>query len=105
MTKKIALHIPAIIEPNPSNQQTVLSTAAINTASPQLPVVGTGRASISAPVEDEEGGEERDEEEEAMKFISSEQLARNRLSKQGNLSPSSLLLTSFSPQRCRTWQC
>jgi U11/U12 small nuclear ribonucleoprotein SNRNP65 len=71
--RKIALHVPSKIQPRPPDVSAVVSTTTINVSS-QLP----GKSSRDEQEEYEE--EKAEEEEEEEKFISSEELARNRLS-------------------------
>jgi U11/U12 small nuclear ribonucleoprotein SNRNP65 len=71
--RKISLHVPSKIQPRPPDVSAVVSTTTINVSS-QLP----GKSSRDEQEEYEE--EKAEEEEEEEKFISSEELARNRLS-------------------------
>ena len=90
--RKIAFHVPSKIEPRPPDVSTIISTTTIN-VSPQLP----GKSSHDQQEEfEEEKAEEEEEEEEEEKFISSEELAQNRLSDRGVVDVACPLLLIYS---------
>ena len=91
--RKISLHVPSKIQPRPPDVSAVVSTTTINVSS-QLP----GKSSHDQQEEYEE--EKAEEEKEEEKFISSEELARNRLSDRGVVHiacPLLLIRSSFPP--------
>lgn len=115
MTKKIALHIPTKIEPHPPVQQTIVSIES-NTLLPVVSGSGLSAGAISiqrggGEVEEEEGGGETEDRDEERKFISSEELAQNRLPEHGKSSyPSPLssplsTSSSFPPHRAAGVGC
>ena len=80
---KISLNVPSKIEPRPPDPSNVVSIATISDAPPPV--------QLTSPREREErggGAEEEDERDEELTFISSEELARNRLSQRGIYTPS-----------------
>lgn len=105
MTKKIALHIPTKIEPHPPVQQTIVSIES-NTLLPVVSGSGLSAGAISiqrggGEVEEEEGGgeggDETEDRDEERKFISSEELAQNRLPEHGKSSYPSPLPCHLPP--------
>ena len=89
--RKIAFHVPSKIEPRPPDVSTIISTTTIN-VSPQLP----GKSSHDEQEEFEEEKAEEEEEEEEERFISSEELAQNRLSDRGVVDVACHLLLIYS---------